>query len=82
MIGVICEDSQKPFVSEFFQLFKTPWEFYVHSKTYDVVIVTYDIATLPDAKLVMVFSPKMTIFDGQQGIRFHSRLINLYGSLC
>jgi len=27
VIGVICADSEKPAVREFFQLFKTPWVF-------------------------------------------------------
>jgi hypothetical protein len=55
MIGVICKEYQKPFVIEFFQLFKVPWEFYVGDKSYDVVIISGSTIAIPLAKLVIVF---------------------------
>jgi hypothetical protein len=55
MIGVICRAAQQPFVKEFFELFKTPWEFFTPAGTYDVVIVTDPTAMTPDARLVIVF---------------------------
>ena len=40
MIGVLSKDSETKAVEEFFQLFKTPWEFCVPGRSYDLVIAT------------------------------------------
>ncbi|MGO9417048.1 MAG: hypothetical protein ACLP2U_05085 [Syntrophobacteraceae bacterium] len=56
MIGIISRHSQKPWVEEFFELFKTPWEFYDPSKEYDVLIVTSSSANIPSAKLTIIYS--------------------------
>jgi len=40
MIGVLTQAGQLPIASEFFELFKTPWEPYRSHKHYDVVIST------------------------------------------
>ena len=42
VIGVISRPDQRPVVEEFFELFKTPWEFYQPGRTYDVVVATAD----------------------------------------
>ena len=42
MIGVLSKDSETRAVQEFFQLFKTPWEFFAPHKNYDLVIITRD----------------------------------------
>src|SRR5438552_10661785 len=39
-IGIICREGQHRWVEEFFELFKTPWEFYRPDCTYPVVIST------------------------------------------
>lgn len=54
MIGVICDNARMPFASEFFELFKVPWEWYVETKRYDVVIVAGGADIIPQAKLVVV----------------------------
>ena len=54
MIGVICAKNKAPLVAEFFELFKVPWEWYVETKRYDVVIVTGGADIIPQAKLVVV----------------------------
>jgi len=38
MIGVIAHPSHHEAVREFFELFKTPWEFYRHDRKYEVVL--------------------------------------------
>ena len=38
MIGVIADQSDAAVVEEFFELFKTPWEFYQVGKRYEVVL--------------------------------------------
>ena len=35
VIGVMCKADQTAAVEEFFQLFKTPWEFYQPARAYD-----------------------------------------------
>jgi hypothetical protein len=54
MIGVICPASQRPIVEEFFELFKTPWEFHRPETTYDVVIATAPTQVAPSARLLIV----------------------------
>ena len=54
MVGVICRDAQRPFVEEFFELFKTPWEAYEPGKAYDTVIATEPCGPLPDTRLVIL----------------------------
>jgi hypothetical protein len=57
MIGIIAKDSEIPAVREFFQLFKTPWEFCVTERRYDVVIVTSgDAPTHPSTDLLVLYS--------------------------
>ena len=36
MIGVIADSAEQDVVREFFELFKTPWEFYRRDRRYDV----------------------------------------------
>jgi hypothetical protein len=55
MIGIICQEQQRPFVKEFYELFKTPWEFFTATSSYDVVVITAPTPVVPDARLVVVF---------------------------
>ena len=63
MIGIICQETQRPFVKEFFELFKTPWEFFTASGTYDVVLITGPTPVVPDARLVVVFGARQYSWD-------------------
>jgi len=38
VIGVVAKEAEHPVVREFFELFKTPWEFYDSNRDYDVVL--------------------------------------------
>jgi hypothetical protein len=40
MIGVVAEYTEAAIVQEFFQLFKTPWEFYREDAQYEVVLIS------------------------------------------
>jgi len=42
VIGVLSQESESSAVREFFELFKTPWEFWTPDKKYDLVIVTQE----------------------------------------
>jgi len=59
MIGVIAQAAERGVVEEFFQLFKTPWEFYREGRSYDVVVVTADEVPDVDAKLVLVYGAEL-----------------------
>jgi len=62
MIGVIADTAEYDVISEFFELFKTPWEFCQSGRRYDVLLCTGDrnfdaIA----AKLVLIYAGKTVI---------------------
>ncbi len=75
MIGVICADSERPAVREFFQLFKTPWVFWESSRSCDVLVVT-SAAALPEsftARLVIAFGTIEMRDDVSLGVSPRSR---------
>ncbi len=74
MLGVIANPADECVVREFFELFKTPWEFYQPGRHYDVVLCDGD-ADLDDisAKLLLVYASAETRFDGKQRISVQSR---------
>ena len=55
MIGVVCPESQRDFVIEFFEFFKTPWEFYRGERSYDVLLATEDPPRGVEAKLLVTY---------------------------
>ena len=55
MIGVVCPESQRDFVIEFFEFFKTPWEFYRSERSYDVVLATEVPPRGVEAKLLVTY---------------------------
>jgi hypothetical protein len=60
MIGVVSAPAHLAVVSEFFELFKTPWEVYEFGRPYDVVLCTGDVQVPHDAARVIV------VYSGQQ----------------
>ena len=69
MIGVVATSDQTSVVEEFFELFKTPWEFYSSNKLYDIIISTKDIDFELDAELIFISSAKSTNIDTKYGIK-------------
>jgi hypothetical protein len=67
MIGVLSEPAQTAVVEEFFELFKTPWEFYTPGRVYDVVIVTARDVPPVDSSLVIISSPDTNPTDSGHG---------------
>lgn len=65
MIGVISKPAENWAVAEFFELFKTPWEFYSPDKQYEALVVTDTcrIPSRPNAKLLVVCSSQQCEFD-------------------
>ena len=68
MIGIIARADQAEVVEEFFELFKTPWEFYRPGQAYDVVIASADEIQQANAKLLLVYGPGTKGMDAQLGI--------------
>ena len=73
MIGVAVQSAERDAVAEFFELFKTPWEFYRNDGQYDVLICMQD--QLPDLlpALVLLFGSRATAFDSQKQIPVRTR---------
>ena len=63
MIGVIADASEQDVVSEFFELFKTPWEVFREDRHYDVVLCAGECQVEVAAALVLVYSGKKIAFD-------------------
>jgi len=65
MIGVIAQTEEFELVREFFELFKTPWEWYRPDEPYDVVLVAGENATRRDyqAKILVLYGSQETAFD-------------------
>jgi peptidoglycan/xylan/chitin deacetylase (PgdA/CDA1 family) len=63
MIGVIADPAEHSVVREFFELFKTPWEFYRVDRNYDVLLCAGDSQVEDSAKLVLYYSGRNTHFD-------------------
>lgn len=65
MIGVLAKTEQLGVVEEFFELFKTPWEFYRPDGRYDVVISTSGRVPESDAPLLLVFGASSSEIDAR-----------------
>ncbi|MCC6367107.1 MAG: hypothetical protein IT165_26615 [Bryobacterales bacterium] len=57
MIGVLAHPAEHAVVQEFFELFKTPWEFHRRDQAYDVLLCSGDHDFQEDyAKLILIYS--------------------------
>lgn len=92
MIGVIARPSEQQIVTEFFELFKTPWEVYRRGRRYDVVLCSGDTAAdINCAKLVIVYFsrplsggeradfPKVAKDKGEHVLSWRGWRIPIYG---
>jgi len=68
MIGVIAEPAEHDVVREFFELFKTPWEFYREGGKYDVLLHAGDCNVDAAARLVVVYAARKTKLEEELGI--------------
>ena len=69
MIGVIADPSEHDVVPEFFELFKTPWEFYRRDRQYEVLLCTGGERVDAAAKLVLFYAGRKVHFDDEHEIR-------------
>ena len=74
MIGVIANSSDHAVISEFFELFKTPWEFYRSDRRYEVVLCAAN-QNLGDyaAKLVLLYAGHEVPADAEENIEVASK---------
>jgi hypothetical protein len=77
LIGVISLQSEREIVAEFFQLFKTPWEFYSPGRRYDVAIITGEIPMELDAGLILFYSGRVVSFDSEEALKANASEANV-----
>jgi hypothetical protein len=63
LIGVIAKSEEKNIVKEFFELFKTPWEFYREGKLYDVLLCSGENCRLQDEALTVIYNAEGVQLD-------------------
>jgi hypothetical protein len=69
MIGVIAESSEYPVVREFFELFKTPWEFYRSNARYEIILCAGDVGVSEDlAKVIVIYAGRELSRDSEAGV--------------
>jgi hypothetical protein len=73
MIGVALNPAEQDAVAEFFELFKTPWEFHRDDSCYDVLICTCAQVPRNAAKLVLLYSAEVTEPDTESGLLVKSQ---------
>lgn len=74
MIGVLSKETETQAVREFFELFKTPWEFYVPHHAYDIVLVTREeIPVDVHGRKVAIYNSRGTTLDEKYGVVVRSQ---------
>lgn len=68
MIGVIADSAEQEVVREFFELFKTPWEFYQQDRQYEVLICAGDNQYEIKATVVLIYAGRKLHFDDLHNI--------------
>ena len=76
MIGVIASRSENDIAGEFFELFKTPWEFFREDRSYDVILTTGDDIPKTDTKLVIMYGAGQNRFDHKIALKVTSHRKN------
>ncbi|HEY2471984.1 MAG TPA: hypothetical protein VGI45_29635 [Terracidiphilus sp.] len=68
MIGVKARPGQEWAVEEFFELFKTPWEFFRSDQVYDVVIATSNDVPKIDKGLLLIYQAEHLEWDERHSL--------------
>jgi len=68
MIGVIADPADHEVVREFFELFKTPWEFCSTNRHYEVVLSAGESRNIDNAQLVIHYSGRKLQQDVREGV--------------
>jgi len=91
LIGVISRENEKEVVTEFFELFKTPWEFYQGDHCYEAVVTTVDCVSDIPTNLIILYASTETDFDrvnrlnpspqkAEIQLAYHDTVFPIYGN--
>ncbi|PYJ01053.1 MAG: hypothetical protein DMF00_06100, partial [Verrucomicrobia bacterium] len=72
MIGVVSNETERPAVVEFFELFKTPWEFYRTGTHYDVLLCSNSPVPENNATLLLIYGAQRQTFELHRCIKTRS----------
>ena len=92
MIGVAVHPTEQDVAAEFFELFKTPWEFHRNDGRYEVLVCAGRQIPQNAAKLVLLYCGEVTEPDRKAGLSvkprhggamlvYHNGRIPIYGDL-
>jgi len=74
MIGVIANPTELAVVREFFELFKTPWEFCRSDRKYEVLVCATDSNFNKNAaKVLLIYGGQKLTFDSEENIDIASQ---------
>lgn len=76
VIAVLEGDAERSVVSEFFELFKTPWQFYHDDLRCNVLICSQNHFCNSSAQLVLIYGSEEGNFDRQNKIKIQSKRSN------
>jgi hypothetical protein len=80
MIGVVANETERPAVVEFFELFKTPWEFYRPGAHYDVLLCSNSPVPENNARLLLLYGAQRQAFERYRGVK--TRSASEHNSVC
>jgi hypothetical protein len=63
MIGVVAKEAEHSTVVEFFELFKTPWEFHQPGAHYDILICSNSMVPENNARLLFLYGAQRQAFE-------------------
>ena len=72
MIGVIANKEEHSAVVEFFELFKTPWEFWRPGTQYDVLLCSNSTVPENDARLLLLYGSQRQAFEKYPSLKTSS----------
>jgi hypothetical protein len=72
MIGIVASKAEHPAVAEFFELFKTPWEFHRPGAHYDVLLCSNSLVPENSARLLLLYSAQRQPFEECRNIKTRS----------
>lgn len=68
MIGVLVSSAERAAAAEFFEVCKTPWEFWRKDHDYEVVVGTASPPNLAGVRLVLLYSSQLTALDAAENL--------------
>jgi hypothetical protein len=72
MIGVVASEAEHRAVAEFFELFKTPWEFHRPGVHYDVLVCSNGLVPENSARLLLLYGAQRQAFEEYRNIKTRS----------